>query len=518
MSKNTFYALFLALLFCSSTFHSVYADEIKMKDGTVHKGRITYEGDDLVKIEVSISASIKETKILGRGDVAEIKKDALDDVAFKKLSNVLPARSLMTAGAYQTALDTGPKAFLRSYPDSKHAEEVKAMEKTLLEELDKVERGFIKIEEDWISPQDQKKFAAQIDSRVRLYKMKSVANSGNYNGFIAAMREFEGLEQGFYGTPAFASAVDLAQQVVPAFGRQLQTMQRDADYRQAQYEQNKANLDETAKAQVEQARAREEQAYKAGLEIDKKAGVKWVRLNPNSKASITSYLEFAGKELKRIQEYDSAVLATQAEKLIKVDQLIEDGNIERAEFLMKEALAITGKKVKKSSSKSKKAGSYIAVLGDKIKVKKANASAMAKAREEAAKSEAITKRMEAAETTPGISIPKAADGTKGQSTTDSEVASDFAALSGAGKKKESTDEKGKGPKKKSSGKSDSKDKRDPVVSAPVDEGGGFPTGLIIPIITVLLIVGLILFKIIGDKKKKEAEDTEEDVEEEDQEE
>jgi hypothetical protein len=390
------------------------------------------------------------------------------------------------------------------------------METVLLEELDKVERGFIKIEEEWISPVNQKKFAAQVDSRVRLYKMKTVANSGNYNGFIAAMREFEGLEQGYYGTPAFATAVDLAQQVVPAFGRQLQTMQRDADYRQAQYEQNKANLDEVARAQVEQARAREEQAYKAGQEIDKKAGIKWVRLNPNSKASITSYLDFAGKELKRIKGYDSAILAPQAQKFIKVDQLIEDGNVERAEFLMKEALEITGQKVKKSSSRSKKAGSYIAVLGDKIKAKKADASAVMKAREEAAKSEAITKRMEAAEiaeNSPDLSIPKSGKGAKGQSTTDSDVASDFSALSGAGKKKEPTAEKEKDQKKKSSGKSESKDKREPVASASADEGGGFPVGLIIPIITVLLIIGVILLKVFGGKKDEDEDAVEEDGEE-----
>ena len=504
MLKNTFHPLFLTLLFFSFTFHSAIADEIKMKDGTIYKGRITYEGDDILKIEVAISASIKETKILGRGDVAEIKKDSPDDVAFAKLEKLLPTKSLMTASAYQTALDVGPKAFLRSFPDSKHAETAKEMEKTLLEELDKVERGFIKVEEDWISPQDQKTFAAQIDSRVRLYKMKTVAGSNNYNGYIAAMREFEALEQGFYGTPSFATSVDLALQIIPALGRQLQQMQRDADYRAAQYEQNKANLDETARAQVEQARAREQQAYAAGLEIDKKAGIKWVRLNPNSKASITSYLDFAGKELKRIKEYDSKVLAAQAQKLVKVDQLIEDGNVERAEFLMAEALEVAGAKVKRSSSRSKKSGSYIAVLGEKIRARKENAVATAKATAEAAKSEAITKRMEAAETS---------DGEKGQNTTDSDVASDFAALSGAKKKKEPAADKGKGPKKKSSGKPDSKEKREPVVSAPIDEGGGFPTGLIVPIVTVLLIIGIVLLKFFGPKKNEDEDDTEEAAEE-----
>lgn len=505
MAKYTFISLIL--LFCSLPSSGLFADEIKMKDGTVHQGRITYEGDDIVKIEISISASIKETKILGRGDVAELKKDARDDVEFAKLETLVPTKPLMTASAYQKALDTGPRAFLRSFPDSKHAEKVKAMEKTLLEELDKVERGFVKIEEDWVSPQDKKKYAAQVDSRIRLHRMRTIAKSGNHNGYIAAMREFEALEQGYYGTPAFATAADLALQIIPALGRQLQTMQRDADYRQAQYEQNKANLDATSKAQVEQARMREEQAYQAGLEIDKKAGIKWVRLNPSSKPSITSYLDFAAKELKRVQEYDTKILTTQAEKFVKVDELIEDGSLKRAELLMKEALALTGKKPSKKSSRSKKASSYIAILSEKIRNKKTEAAAMAKAMEEAAKSEAITKRMEKAESTSGISIPEAEKGNKGESTIGSDAASDFAALSGAKKKNEEpAKEKAKSPKKGSSKGSDSDKKREPVVSAPTDEGGGFPVGLIIPLITVLVIVGVVLLKVFGSKKDKEDED------------
>jgi len=472
-----------------------------MKDGTVYQGRITYEGDDIVKIEVSISASIKETKILGRGDVAEVKKDAPDDVEFLKLEKLIPTKSLMIASAYQTALDTGPRAFLRSFPDSKHAEKAKAMEKTLLEELDKVERGFIKIEEDWISPQDKKKFAAQVESRIRLHKMRTVAQFGNYNGYIAAMREFEALEQRYYGTPGFATAVVLASQVIPALGRQLQTMQRDADYRQAQYEQNKANLDATSKALVEQARVREEQAYLAGLEIDKKSGTNWMRLNPNSKASITSYLDFASKELKRVKEYDTKILTTQAEKFVKVDELVEGGNFGRAELLMKEALALTGKKPSKSSSKSKKGSSYIAILSEKIRNKKSEFSAMAKAKEEAAKSESITKRMEKSEKMLGLSIPEAQ---KGESTIGSDAASDFAALSGAKKKKEApAEEKTESAKKGSSKGADSDKKREPVVSAPIDEGGGFPVGLIIPLITVLVIIGVVLFKVFGGKKDEE---------------
>jgi hypothetical protein len=69
---------------------SLHADEIKLKSGQTLNGRITYEAADIVKIEISISASIKETKILGRADIETIVKDAPDDVEFNKIQKLVP--------------------------------------------------------------------------------------------------------------------------------------------------------------------------------------------------------------------------------------------------------------------------------------------------------------------------------------------------------------------------------------------------------------------------------------------
>ena len=48
----------------------VTADEVKLKNGETVSGRITYEGSDILKVEVSVSSSIKETKIISRADIA----------------------------------------------------------------------------------------------------------------------------------------------------------------------------------------------------------------------------------------------------------------------------------------------------------------------------------------------------------------------------------------------------------------------------------------------------------------
>src|SRR6056297_3337220 len=132
--------LFLAALTVALAT-TIHADEIKLKNGETLSGRITYEADDIVKIEVSISESIKETKVLARDQIETITKDAPDNVEFAKIQKLVPTRSMMSASAYRSALTTGPDAFLEAYPDSQHVPKVKEIKATLEEELDKVERS-----------------------------------------------------------------------------------------------------------------------------------------------------------------------------------------------------------------------------------------------------------------------------------------------------------------------------------------------------------------------------------------
>ena len=130
----------LLLLFLVATLlpaSSLRADEIKLKSGQTLNGRITYEAADIVKIEIPISASIKETKIIGRADIETIVKDAPDDVEFNKIQKLVPTASMVNVDAYRKMLETGPDAFLKNFPDSKHLPKVKEIRATLADELDK---------------------------------------------------------------------------------------------------------------------------------------------------------------------------------------------------------------------------------------------------------------------------------------------------------------------------------------------------------------------------------------------
>jgi len=478
-------------------------DEIKLKNGETLNGKITYEGDDLVKIEMAVSGTIKQTRNVARVDILEIIKDAPDNVAFAKLQNLLPTPSLLPASRYEVLLETGPAAFLRSFPESTHVPKVKEIQDTLETELDKVERGFIKVEDEWISPQDRAEFAALTESKIALLKMKSAVRARNYNGYISALREFETLEEKYYGSPAFPVALNAAKEIIPAFGNQLQTMLRNVEYLNQQYEQNLSAMDELARAQVAEARQKEVENYKAGVEADKKEGIKWVRLDPRSKPAIESYLKLASDELVRIQEYDVSALERQADMLVKADQQAAGGDLTAARATLKQAAAITGKSA--GSSRRGSAGSYIAAISAKISDKEAKAKAEAKAREEALASEALTANLKPSGggDTEDAGEEAGEGGEEVAETEEEKPVDEFAALANPGKKgdKKEAPKASEKPKSKPKPKPKPEEREEerPRPTVVEDSGGGIPISRIIQIVTGLLLVTVVVLKVMGKK-------------------
>ncbi len=495
---------FLVALIIGLICNSAIADKITMKDGKTFEGRITFESSDKVRIEIAVTGSIKETKLLLKKDVAGIVKDAPDKVAFEKIKPLVPTPSLMSASAYQVALKNGPDAFLSEFPNSSYKGDVDKIKKILDEELDKVERGNIKIKGEWYSPKDQIDFKTLVESRVHLLRMEAAAKRTNYGSLIAAMREYEIIEENYFGTPAYPKALVIAQRVVPTLGRNLQRMNVDVDAVNAEWEKNKEQTEAVARAQIEAARTRDEKNHQAGLAVDKKAGIKWVRLNPRSKPSIEGYLKLAAAEMPLLQIYDIAKLEEQAKALVEVNRLIMDDKLSLAKSKLEKAAAIDLMKPKDDSSsskrrtrprsRSKKGGTknYIPILTEQIKTKLDEAEKIRKAAEAAKKSESITKDLKAGG-------DKMADG--GEKPADSADA--FAALAQSNKKDTKDEKKGspKKPTKKPTKKSPTPAKKEketaPPPPAPVVEEEGISFSTIMIVLTGLLIVTIVVLKVLG---------------------
>jgi hypothetical protein len=523
LSARVALAAGLALLSLSSQ-----ADTVKMKDGKVYDGKITFEGTDFIKLEIPVSATIKDTKTLVRTDILEIIKAAPDDVALDALRKQLPAPSLMTPEGYRTMIDKGPKAFLTQFPSSRHKAEVEKIMADLTSELDKVERGGVKLEGEWVSAQDRKQFEALTNSRIRLVVMRRNLAQRN---FIAALRDFEVLEEQFYGTPAFAMSVAEIQQALPAFGGLIQQSLNSVTARNEQWEKDKGVLDEVARAQVEGARAQELANFTRATTQEKAAGVKWLTINNNLPESLNGAITLIKSEITRLAAMDVAALTQMGEQLVAADKLIAEGKLAEAREAITKATGSAPKSSgssKSGSSKSSSKGkapktSYVAALTTKIsEAEQAIKLAVEQAKDaaEGAKAASAVKGSEAPLVTsanPGEAAPVPAEG-------DPAAADQASALTGllaTGAKSDAAGEKGKAeePAKKSSAKKSSSkkastsddededlDEDKPKREAPVDDeedGGGFSVQRIIQIGAAILVLALVVMKVMGVGKKKD---------------
>lgn len=536
--------LSLALSACFAVVLSVplaspsLADEVRLNSGEVLKGRIVSEGEDFVRIEVAVSETIRETRMISRADIASVMREAPDKVEFARIQSLVPTPSLMGINEYRSLLETGPDAFLRDFPGSEHVEEVREIRALVAEELEKVERGFVKIGEDWISPQERAEFEARVNSRIGLERMRRHVDRGDPNSLILAMREFEAIDQRYRGTPAHVDALELALSVVPNLGRRMQGLLRDVEFRNAEWERNKAQMEEDARAQVEAARAREEEQYKAAVEADRRSGIKWTRFDPRSEASLEAYLKLAEGELRTLQAVDVPELRRQAALLSEADDLIAKGELSSAASKL---AAATGSAPAKGARKApaKAAGArgattYAGILTAKLGEAQAERTAQAKAREAAAKAKSLSPRRRAeaeaeaaeaeAEPTEGDAEPSEGDAAEGVETEEgaepteaAETAEaappapedDFAALAGPRKGAKAaaaeTPEAQPAQKARPSQAIDPEEQARRVAAA--NTGDGFPKWLIIPIVTALLLVVVVVLKVTGiGGKKEEAEE------------
>tara|TARA_B100001093_G_scaffold164940_1_gene157390 strand:+ start:1165 stop:2676 length:1512 start_codon:yes stop_codon:yes gene_type:complete len=492
LKRSSLTFLLTALVTTASLCFSTSADEIKLKNGETISGRLVFESEDFVRIEVAISASIKETKLVSRSEIAEIVKEAPDNVEFAKLEKILPTGSLLPAGAYQSMITTGPKAFLSAFPDSKHVEKVEEIKATLEGELDKIERGYVKIEGEWISPQQKAEFKALTNSKVQLLSLKRFMAGGNYNSLIGAMRSFEILEGKFYGTPAFADSIDLAVEVIPLLGSQLQKLSRDVEYRNAEFQRKRDTLDEVGKAQIDAALAQEEAQLEAAIGEDKQNGIKWITLNSRSKDAIDTYIQLAVTELERIKQLDSASIKDQSEQLVAVDEMIAEGELATAKTKLVEAAALSGKSLSRNSRKSNSGpSSYIAALNLKLNERFAAEEEKLKAEEEAAASKSLADNLKKADEDEGEDREGSEEEINGDEKTPKSVG--FNALSGANTNKKASVNEEKAKSKSSSG-SEREDRPQPPA---LEDEGGFSLGLLVPILTVVLIIVVVLLKVLG---------------------
>jgi hypothetical protein len=325
---------FLVSLLCAQ---QLLADTITLKTGEVVTGTIKSETDAQVTIEVSVSSSITDERVINKADIAKEEKVQPDDIAYQQLAQQEPNPEFSYSSQQYDLFLSQLNAFETSYPNSAHIPDVKKLADTFRDEKMHVVNGQYKYLGRWISQQEAQTRAGQIQGMQLYAQMEQQAGSGD---FIGAMQTFANLERTSASTRSYPVAVTLAQQVVARIKQVLAQSAAQLTAQQAQLKQTIAFTAEPEKSNlIQQARAEQDRAAAVVAESIR-SGAKWVPLIPNSTVSIQTLQTVANNEGSRLNSIQTANMNLSIGKVDAARAAMDSGKLKDADDLLTQAASL----------------------------------------------------------------------------------------------------------------------------------------------------------------------------------
>lgn len=272
------------------------ADTFTLKDGTVMEGRILRQDSTSYYVEVNVTKSIKDERIIPKADVVKIEEAKPDLVAFKEISKLVPAPDLLTVDEYGVRIQAVEK-FLKEHRGSSKTGEAKGIIDKLKSEANEVLAGGIKVYGRVVPPADYRSNLYDIDSRIIESRIKSQVKSGQT---LQALRTFNEMEQDFRNTNAYVELIPFIEQVIQHHVAQVTQMLDTYDRR---VKDRTVGLDRMSPAdrRITEAAIREELAnFETQFKTEKDSKIGWVTPRPYFKPSLDETLTYAKQELSRL--------------------------------------------------------------------------------------------------------------------------------------------------------------------------------------------------------------------------
>jgi hypothetical protein len=320
----------LALL---ATVH-LHADSVTLVTGEKVIGTIKDETDSEVVIDVPVSSSITDERVIRKEDIAKIEKEQPDEIAYRQLIAIQPSSELSYTSQTYDQILTSINDFLTKYPDSAYAPEIQKLAVAFQDEKRHVDAGQLKYLGEWLSKDEVARRQIQIVALQYYHNMQQQAAAGD---LVGAMQTFDAIEKNYPTTRSYPAAVTLALQILNRLDQDLvvrmQEVKADQDQLQKTIdftaEPEKSSIIAAAKAEKDRADTIIEQAVKSGE--------KWVPLIPRSQVSIDTLQKTTASESSRLAGIPVATMEQSIDKVDAARNAIATGDLKDAGPLLDDA-------------------------------------------------------------------------------------------------------------------------------------------------------------------------------------
>jgi len=197
---------------------SAHADFVTLKSGERVEGKIEEENDKTVTIQVQVTPSISDDRIIQKSEIVKISKTAADEIAYQSLMNLQPGPNSLSSAQYAQII-AYLNAFAAKYPTSSHLEEIKGTSKNFEEEKKHVDAGEVKMNGEWLTRAQAQIQRVQVGGVFAYENMKSQSANGD---FVGALDSFVQIEKTYVGARTYPDAIELAKQVIAKLQPQVE--------------------------------------------------------------------------------------------------------------------------------------------------------------------------------------------------------------------------------------------------------------------------------------------------------
>ena len=259
-----------------------FADTVTLKSGEKLEGRVTNETETEVSIEVAVTASIKDQRVIKKSDVAKIEKVQPDLEAWEDLKKVDVGPESQESADYQRAINL-LNGFVTQFPQSAHAAEAKTKIGQFQAEQKRVEAGELKLGGNWMTADEVKEERMQINGRILLGRMKASMAKGQ---FVEAMNAFDAIDKTANGSASYPDAVVLARQILPALKNAAEQLKTQVKAQADERKRRLQNVQGAERLQLEALQKKQVTQTDALVASYEKSGVKWLPLSPANEKSL----------------------------------------------------------------------------------------------------------------------------------------------------------------------------------------------------------------------------------------
>lgn len=273
------------------------ADVITLKNGEKLVGNIISDDEEQLVVEVNVTASIRDEKIIPRAEVQRIELESEDSRAFRKIQDLVPTPELLSKESYEARIEM-LEGFLKNYTDSSKAGDVKQMIDILEEELMVIAQGGIKFGEGMIAPEEYAANAYGNDTRIAEKRIKEAVARMD---LLVALRLSDRYEETFGESEGLPVIAALMRQVLRAYRANLSESLESFESRLLKRETGLERMTPEDRVGTELAILEENESIAKRFATEKAARVKWVTPDAFHKESIDEALRQIASEIIRLE-------------------------------------------------------------------------------------------------------------------------------------------------------------------------------------------------------------------------